>query len=101
MGLGGVDSGRRGRVLGIGWGVVWPYLLQASRWGVMAVSGTGGRGSEREWVWQEAGAGFRAAEVVGGKLWVDGTQQVGGLVYVMVRELVVTPDGVISPVQQV
>ena len=93
--------------MGIGWGVVWPYLLQVSRWGVMAVSGTGGRGSEREWVWQEAGAGFRATvvvghrDVVGGKLWVDGTQQVGGLVYVMVRELVVTPDGVISPVQQV
>ena len=67
----------------------------------MSGSGTGGRGSEREWVWQEAGAGFRATVVVGGKLWVDGTQQVGGLVYVMVRELVVTPDGVISSVQQV
>ena len=77
------------------------------RHGEQEVAGRGVWGSEREWVWQEAGAGFRAAVVfgprvvVGGKLWVDGTQQVGGLVYVMVRELVVTPDGVISPVQQV
>ena len=77
------------------------------RHGEQEVAGHGVGGSEREWVWQEAGAGFRTAEVVGhrdvvgGKLWVDGTQQVGGFVYVTVRELVVTPDGVISPVQQV
>ena len=49
MGLGSVDSGRRGRVLGIGWGVVWSYHLLACRWGVMAVSGTGGRAIRTGW----------------------------------------------------
>ena len=48
------------RVLGIGWGVVWPYLLQAG-WGVMAVSGTGGRGSGyRAIVLGQAGVGVGA-----------------------------------------